>query len=176
MDANYTCELCNKTFNQKVDFTRHTNKKSPCISINKMQALTQMKETKTDNKTNLSTIFNYCLDVLRNNEHLTGDKALRTLAHLLDLRLLEPQFGQKIDIDSYAGYDSDIEPEHKAKLLNIVRFSNLVKEKEDNIPQLMKLLWDDILSVHPITKNIFLTGKGFDIQHQSTYKKLIDKL
>lgn len=176
MDANYTCELCNKTFNQKIDFTRHTNKKSPCISINKMQALTQIKETKTDNKTNLSTIFIYCLDVLRNNEHLTGDKALRTLAHLLDLRLLEPQFGEKIDIDSYAGYDSDIEPEHKAKLLNIARFSNLVKEKEDNIPQLMKLLWDDILSVHPITKNIFLTGKGFDIQHQSTYKKLIDKL
>ena len=31
-------------------------------------------------------------------------------------------------------------------------------------------------TVHPITKNIFLSGKGFDIQYQSTYKKLIDKL
>ena len=30
--------------------------------------------------------------------------------------------------------------------------------------------------MHPITKNIFLTDKGFDIQHKSTYKKLIDKL
>ena len=40
----------------------------------------------------------------------------------------------------------------------------------------MKCLWDEILSVHPVTKNIFLKGKGFDIQHQSTYKKLIDKL
>ena len=28
----------------------------------------------------------------------------------------------------------------------------------------------------PGTKNIFLKGKGFDIQHKSTYKKLIDKL
>lgn len=178
--SNYTCELCEKTFTQKIDFTRHTNKKAPCISIDKMQSLTQMKDLKTDNKTNLATIFNYCLDVLRNNEHLTGDKALRTLAHLLDLRLLEPQFGQQIDIDAYAydfsAYDDDIVEQHKAKLLKLVRFSNLVKEKEDNIPKIMKCLWDEILSVHPITKNIFLKGKGFDIQHQSTYKKLIDKL
>ena len=178
--ANYTCELCEKTFTQKIDFTRHTNKKAPCISIDKMQSLTQMKDLKTDNKTNLATIFNYCLDVLRNNEHLTGDKALRTLAHLLDLRLLEQQFGQQIDIDAYAydfsAYDDDIVEQHKTKLLKLVRFSNLVKEKEDNIPKIMKCLWDEILSVHPITKNIFLKGKGFDIQHQSTYKKIIDKL
>jgi type I restriction-modification system DNA methylase subunit len=40
----------------------------------------------------------------------------------------------------------------------------------------MKYLWDDILSNHSTTKNIFLKGKGFDIQHKSTYKKLIDKL
>ena len=38
-------------------------------------------------------IFDYCLNVLRDNEHLTGDKALRTLAHLLVLRLIEPKIG-----------------------------------------------------------------------------------
>ena len=180
MSKQYTCELCNKVFNQKIDFTRHQNKKAPCITIDKMQELTQTKEVKTDFKTNLSTIFNYCLDVLRNNEHLTGDKALRTLAHLLDLRLLEPQFGNQIDIDTYdydfSSYEDDIIEKHKAKLLSVVRFSNLAKEKEENIPKIMKCLWDEILSVHPITKNIFLKGKGFDIQQQSTYKKLIDKL
>lgn len=129
--------------------------------------------------TNLSTIFTYCLDVLRNSEHLTGDKALRTLAHLLDLRLLEPQLGI-INIDNYdydfSAYQDDIVEVHKAKLLKLVRFSNLANEKEDNIPIIMKCLWENILSVHPVTKNIFLKGKGFDIQHQSTYKKLIDKL
>ena len=128
----------------------------------------------------MKKLFNYCLDILRNSEHLTGDKALRTLAHLLDLRLLEPQFGKQIDIDNYDKYifeyDDKTNEQHKAKLLSIARFSNLVKEKEENIPQLMKFLWDDILSVNPITKNIFLKGKGFDIQHQSTYKKIIDKL
>ena len=180
MSKHYTCELCKKEFNQKIDFTRHQNKKAPCITLTEMQQISQTKEVKTEFKTNLSTIFNYCLDVLRNNEHLTGDKALRTLAHLLDLRLLEPQFGNQIDIDTYeydfSSYEDEIIEKHKAKLLSMVRFSNLAKEKEENIPKIMKCLWDEILSVHPITKNIFLKGKGFDIQHQSTYKKLIDKL
>ena len=180
MSKHYTCELCKKEFNQKIDFTRHQNKKAPCITLTEMQQISQTKEVKTEFKTNLSTIFNYCLDVLRNNEHLTGDKALRTLAHLLDLRLLEPQFGNQINIDTYeydfSSYEDEIIEKHKAKLLSMVRFSNLAKEKEENIPKIMKCLWDEILSVHPITKNIFLKGKGFDIQHQSTYKKLIDKL
>ena len=180
MSKHYTCELCKKVFNQKIDFTRHQNKKAPCITLTEMQQISQTKEVKTEFKTNLSTIFNYCLDVLRNNEHLTGDKALRTLAHLLDLRLLEPQFGNQIDIDNYdydfTSYEDVIIEKHKAKLLSMVRFSNLSKEKEENIPKIMKCLWDEILSVHPITKNIFLKGKGFDIQHQSTYKKIIDKL
>ena len=89
-----------------------------------MQQISQTKEVKTEFKTNLSTIFNYCLDLLRNNEHLTGDKALRTLAHLLDLRLLEPQFGNQIDIDTYeydfSSYEDEIIEKHKAKLLNMV--------------------------------------------------------
>ena len=180
MSKQYTCELCNKVFNQKIDFTRHKNKKAPCITIDKMQKLTQIKEEKGEFKTKLSGIFNYCLDVLRNNEHLTGDKALRTLAHLLDLRLIEHHFGNEIDIDTFeydfSSYEDEIIEKHKAKLLKMVRFSNLATEKEENIPKIMKCLWDEILSVHPITKNIFLKGKGFDIQHQSTYKKLIDKL
>ena len=112
MSKHYTCELCKKEFNQKIDFTRHQNKKAPCISLTEMQQISQTKEVKTEFKTNLSTIFKYCLDVLRNNEHLTGDKALRTLAHLLDLRLLEPKFGNQIDIDTYdydfSSYEDEI--------------------------------------------------------------------
>ena len=176
----YLCEMCNKNFKQKSDFDKHKKKKTPCISMNEIEKLTKTKEIINDNKANLTTIFKHCLDVLRDSEHLTGDKALRTLAHLLDLRLLEPQFGKTIDIDEY-NYDfSHIDPDnverHKKKLLEIVRFSKLVLEKEDNIPTNMKYLWDDILAVHPKTKNIFLKGKGFDITNQSTYKKLLTKL
>jgi type I restriction-modification system DNA methylase subunit len=176
----YSCNLCNKVFNQKIDFTRHQNKKAPCITLMEMQKITSTKEVRTDTKTALINVFKNCLNILRDNEGLTGEKALRNMAFLLTLKLIEPRFGNEIDIDNY-NYDfSHLEDEtienHKKRLLEIVRFSNLSNEKEDNIPTLMKHLWDDILSYHPTTNKIFLKGKGFDIQRQSTYRKLIDKL
>ena len=180
MSKQYSCDLCKKVFNQKIDFTRHQNKKAPCITLTEMQQISQIKEIKMDNKNTLISVFKSCLNILRDNEGLTGEKALRTLSYLLILKLLEPHFGGEINIDDYEYDFSHIEDEmiekHKNKLLEIVRFSNLSNEKEDNIPVNMKYLWDDILSNHPTTKNIFLKGKGFDIQHKSTYKKLIDKL
>jgi type I restriction enzyme M protein len=180
MSKQYSCDLCKKVFNQKIDFTRHQNKKAPCITLTEMQQISLTKEVKMDNKTTLISVFKNCLNILRDNEGLTGEKALRNMSYLLILKLLEPHFGGEIDIDNY-DYDfseyQDIDEEvHKNKLLQIVRFSNLSNEKEDSIPANMKCLWDDILSNHPVTKNIFLKGKGFDIQHKSTYKKLIDKL
>ena len=180
MSKQYSCDLCKKVFNQKIDFTRHQNKKAPCITLTEMQQISQTKDIKMDNKTTLISVFKSCLNILRDNEGLTGEKALRTMSYLLILKLLEPHFGGEIDIDNYEYDFNHIEDEmiekHKNKLLEIVRFSNLTNEKEDNIPVNMKYLWDDILSNHPTTKNIFLKGKGFDIQHKSTYKKLIDKL
>jgi type I restriction-modification system DNA methylase subunit len=135
---------------------------------------------KMDNKNKFINIFQNCLNILRDNEGLTGDKALRNMSYLLILKLIEPHFGNKIDIDNYeydfSHIDDNFVKEHKIKLLEIVRFSNLVKEKEDNIPTNIKYLWDDILSKHPATKNIFLSEKGFDIQRQTTYIKIINKL
>ncbi len=182
MTKQYVCELCKKVFSQKNDFKRHMNKKAPCITLTEIQQIVQIKEVKTDLKITLINVFKNCLNILRDNEGLTGEKALRTMSYLLILKLIEPHFGLggEIDIDNY-NYDfNHIEDEmvetHKNKLLSIVRFSNLSNEKEDNIPVNMKYLWNDILAVHPSTKKIFLKGKGFDIQHKSTYKKLIDKL
>ncbi len=181
MSKQYSCDLCKKVFNQKIDFTRHQNKKAPCISLTEIQQISQIKEIKTDNKTTLINIFKNCLNILRDNEGLTGEKALRNMSYLLILKLLEPHLGGEIDIDNYEydfNYfdDNEMIENHKKKMLKIVRFSNISNENEDNIPINIKFLWDDILSIHPSTKNIFLKGKGFDIQHKSTYKKLIDKL
>ena len=186
MSKEYSCNLCKMSFSQKIDFTRHKNKKTSCVTSSDLQQINEKKDTKEDNKTTLINIFKSCLNILRDNEGLTGEKALRTLSYLLILKLLEPHFGasqvfgDRINIDDYEYDFSHIEDsmidEYKTKLLQIARFSNLSKEKEDNISINMKYLWDDILSNHPTTKNIFLKGKGFDIQHKSTYKKLIDKL
>ena len=147
------------------------------ITVNNIQNI-QDELNKNNIKKLLKNTFDQCLDILR-VEGLTGDKALRNMSFLLILKLIEPRFGKEIDIDTYA-YNFHIDDEdielHKTKLLKIVRFSNLADEKVDNIPTNIKVLWDDILAVHPTTKSIFLKGKGFDIQYQTTYKKLINKL
>ncbi len=191
----YDCELCKKSFSQKIDFIRHKNKKAPCISISEIQRLNEtnpdillkintenqkQQNIKMDNKSTLINTFKNCLNILRDNEGLTGDKALRNMSYLLILKLIEPRIGNEINIDNYEYDLSHIEEfnvkNHKKRLLELVRFSNLATEKEMNIPINIRYLWDDILAVHPATKNIFLKGKCFDIQHQSTYKKLIDTI
>lgn len=180
MSKQYSCDLCKKVFNQKIDFTRHKNKKAPCITLIEMQEINQTKEVKMDNKTTLVNTFNNIMDLLRDNEALVGPKALLNWIPLLILKMIEPHFGNEINIDDYQYDFSHIEDvmieKHKNKLLEIVRFSNLSNEKEDNIPVNMKYLWDDILSNHPTTKNIFLKGKHLLIKNKSTYKKVIDKI
>jgi type I restriction-modification system DNA methylase subunit len=179
MTKQYSCDLCKKVFNQKNDFTRHKNKKTPCISLTEIEQIIKIKEVNSDDKTVLTNTFKYCLNILR-VEGLTGDKGLRNMSFLLILKLLESQFENEIDIDNYKYDFSHIEDEmvdnHRTKLLEIVRFSKLANEKDDNILVNIKHLWDDILSKHPSTKNIFLSGKGFDIRHKSTFRKLIDKI
>jgi type I restriction-modification system DNA methylase subunit len=129
--------------------------------------------------------FRSCLDILRDSEYLTGDKALRPLGFFLQLRLLESQFGKEIDIDNPVYYDfkeyefadnKELCDKHLAELLRLARFSYLAKVKEDNLKTYMEYLWNDILSVHPATKSVFLKGRGFELKKQTTYKKIIDKL
>jgi type I restriction-modification system DNA methylase subunit len=161
------------------DFIENQNNITSGITSSDTQLINNTNVFNIVNKSQLINVFKSCLNVLRDNEGLTGEKALRNMSYLLILKLLEPHFGAEININDY-DYDFSVEDEivekHKNKLLEIVRFSNLSNEKEDNIPVNISYLWEDILSQHPTTKNIFLKGKGFDIQHKSTYKTLIDKL
>ena len=177
----YSCELCKKVFTQKCDYTRHKIKKAPCISLEEMEQIAKAKETSNDTKSHLTSVFKSCLNVLRDNEGITGEKALKNLSYLLILKLIEPHIGNEINIDDYeydfaSHFDESVIEVNKKRLLAISRFTKLADEKEENIPVIMKYLWDIILSVHPTTKNIFLKDKGFDIRHQSSYKKIIEKL
>ena len=177
----YTCELCKKEFQQKGDLTKHKKKKTPCIPMDEIQRLVQAKEVKSDIKSVLEKLFNQLLNIVRDNDGLTGENALVNISYFLTLKLIEPQINEnRINLDDHSYDLSHIEDHlvdsHKQKLLYMARFSHLSNEKEENIPTLMKNLWDDILSQHPTTQNIFLKDKGFDLRRASSYKKIIDKL
>ena len=181
----YVCELCQKVFTQKIDHTRHMKKKNACVSLETLQEIIQtehvVRQTINDEKNQLINIFKACLNILRDNEGLTGEKALRTLSHLLTWKLLEQHFGGEINVDEYEYkfeeyFEDEVLEHNKNRLLLCVRFSNLINENEENLPNIMKYIWDIILSEHPSTKNVFLKGDGFKIQRQTSYKRLLNKL
>jgi len=179
MSKKYSCELCKITFDKKINLTNHKKSKGLCIPSVEIDQIKKIDEYNMDKKSELKTTFKNCLDILR-SEGLVGEKALRNLSYFLILKLIEPHFGVEIDIDEHdydlSHIDIDKVVNYKKRLLEIVRISGLAIEKEDNLKPNLKLLWDDILSEHPKTSNIFLKGKGFDIQYTSTYKKIIDKI
>lgn len=130
------------------------------------------------NKDALKRNFLSLLDILR-IDALTGEKALRNMSYLLTLKLLEPQFGpDKIDIDNtehYVNLVTNETPEIVQRLLRATRFSTLTQESEENLANILRHVWDYVLSEHPATRNIFLSNKKFDVKHHSTFKRLIDK-
>ena len=131
------------------------------------------------NKNNLQNLFNQCFDILR-SENIIGEKALRTFAYLLILKLIEPKLDKEINIydHDFEFEDADVEisEEMAKKLLKYTKFSVIASENEENIPKCMKYVWEYVLAVHPKTKDIFIKGKGFDIEHQETYKRLFTEL
>jgi type I restriction-modification system DNA methylase subunit len=120
-------------------------------------------------------MFKNCLNILRDNEHLTGDKALRNLAYFLVLRLIEP----KIDEMGMMDYDypfDEYDEEDREKIMSCLKFSELISNKEENYLFLLKPLWECVLTEHPKTKDIFSKDNFFNIKNQSTFKKIFKKL
>lgn len=129
----------------------------------------------SNNVQNLRIMFKNCLNILRDNEHLTGDKALRNLAYFLVLRLIEP----KIDEMGMMDYDypfDEYDEEDREKIMSCLKFSVLISNKEENYLFLLKPLWECVLTEHPKTKDIFSKDNFFNIKNQSTFKKIFKKL
>lgn len=172
--ATLTCDLCNKTFSQKNDFTRHKNKKKSCVSLGKMMEITQTIQTTTNTKSSIISVFKSCLNVLRDSEGFTGVKALGNINKLFILKLIEPRIiNKEINLDDYSEYTINDEAT-KIKLLKLARFSNLSSDAD--IVNNIACLWRDILSIHPKTKQFYVSGKGFDIINNSTFVALITKI
>lgn len=171
----HTCESCKVIFTRKNDLTKHN--KIQCNKLPDEQKIT-IYEVENNEKSKFKNMFIRFLDLLRNAEAITGEKALRNISYLLTLKLIEPHIGNEIKIDEYDFDFSFVDnPElYRTRLMNVVRFSNLSSIPEENLTINLKDLWEDVLSVHPATCQIFMRGKGFDIKGQKTFKIIIDDI
>jgi type I restriction enzyme M protein len=172
----YNCGFCQKEFKQKNDYLRHRNRKTPCIRMDNLRDIAMRKQQNNSNMSTLKAFYSKCFNILRDNEHLTGDKALRNLSYLLILKLLEPKLNE-INFRCYDDYNFDIEDDEEIEeLFKFTRFSYLGESKEVDIQSQLNAVWDQILSQHSKTKEIFIRKKGFDIKRKETYKKLIKEI
>jgi type I restriction enzyme M protein len=130
-----------------------------------MQQMEQDKEV-------LKNTYKTCLDILR-TDGITGDKALRNMTYFFILKLIEPKLDTEIKIQE-CNYDLD--DEQLEKHMALVRFSDIVKLKDDSLHASIECLNNNILAVHPSTCKLFKEGRLPDIVNQSTYRRLLNKL
>lgn len=172
----YECETCKQVFTRKLDYNKH--KKTPCVN----NEVDDNIIIGNDDKAILTNIFKACLNILRDNEAITGTKALQNISYFIILRLIEPQIDSEYinynyDFSDYVYYDDEEQTlKLKKVLLHNLKFSNLVNEKDEDIPKILSDIWYYILSQHPKTKSLYLQSKTFDLKHMSTYRRLINKL
>jgi type I restriction enzyme S subunit len=181
--SKYTCSLCQKVFAQKIDFTRHTNKKAPCISIAQIQEMQKADtgiESYDEKVSQISRILYSCHNILRDREGITGEKALRNITNIVVLKAL----GKYLEDEDHMGLltypydfsDSGFSEEQRQTILSYVYFDNLLKMKEDNIKNNIGVFWDIVLSQNPFTSKIFQKGMSFDIGSSSTFSALFSKI
>ena len=171
--TSYKCELCNKIFKQKIDYTRHKNKKTPCVSIDKLTKIIKKDENKKCIEDSLQTLFKSCMNIFRDYEGIVGNKALSDFTILLILKILE-----KKDIDISDNYldEDDGEQEWLEILYKCFRLSNLILEKVEDIPQIINSIITDILPKHKQTKGLFPSSIKFNIKKGKTFQVLIKNI
>jgi restriction endonuclease S subunit len=151
------CDLCHKEFKRNSDLTKHKNRKTPCVLSPKIDtSLENSKETMSSKNSELITILKNCFDILRDNEHLVADKALRNVSYFLSLKLINPYL--------VSGGNANIKysKEFACSSDNIIITSNIV---------LVKYLYYYLFLNIEILENGF---KGSGIKHIS--KEYIQKI
>lgn len=176
----YTCERCSKTFDQKIDYKRHCERKTSCVDATKLHELEEKKrqEMERDETKKLAVLFGRCMDILRDSETIVEKKALQNFTYLLTLKLIEPLLGREINLDDH---DYQLDESESAKYVEklkkkYVPFSKLCDCKTENLSIMIDAIWKTILSQHPQTKAIFQPGKKFDIKKSTTFRALLTEL
>ncbi len=173
----YTCEKCNTVFTKKLDYNKHIKE----CNTELVEPVIMANTVELNIKGRLKQVLLSCLNILRDSEGITGEKALKNLTYLLVLKLIEPKIGNEIDIDEYHYHYYNVMSSEKIEqlkplLLKWSRFTNIVDEPIDNIDNAFNLLCKFILSNHNITNHIFIKQESFDIKSSNTYKRLCNKL
>ncbi len=148
-------------------FNKNTNE-IPQIAIAETIKVEEVAILPSDSKeaAMLKTMFARFEQMLY-NEGTVGTKAREDIIDLMILRMLEPYFeNNTIDILDIAKYAYD-EIEINQNNVKYVMLSNLSKLKTEEVRSELKRVWNNVLCVHPLTKQIFSKEKFLNIKSDS---------
>src|SRR3989338_6465714 len=172
----YTCELCGKEYKQKNDWLRHCKKKNACI---KPEVVKELKDVIVSNSTDIYAFFKSCLDVFY-RDGIVGQDALKNLTYFLFLKTAKRHYKTHIDIYNKECYNFGNSQKDKYAMYlidnKLIELENMQKSKDDDIFQHYQIMWEKILSQHPITKKIFIENDFFGFNKISMFRKLLYKL
>jgi predicted RNA methylase len=151
---------------------RRTSFRNGCIMASRAASPTTDRQTATrcpNDRPRLVSLLRYLLDVLRDNEHLVGHSALRVMSNLVTLKMLEPRL-RVLRLERVA-YSSDVHDLHR-----FADVAYLGSCDQANLPYVMDLLWEQVLSRHEETRELFPPGASFGIRRHATYVAAVTRL
>jgi type I restriction enzyme S subunit len=189
----HQCDLCNKVFKLKTDLERHKEKKTPCVSADKIiekhkNEIIENKNTAEDLK-KLKKFFDDCHNVLRDKEGMIGLKALNNISMLLFLKFVNNNVKDNtidlLNIEKYRGKEGEKNQDFQ-KYKEYIKYCDITKIVEDGklkvdineLPIIIEYIFKHVLQHHPKTCNIF-RDEIPTIKGEKTYDKIIkdmDKL
>lgn len=193
----YPCEHCKRVFWQKNDYTRHINKKYPCVTKEQLkdlkdEELVELKEkmTEIDALKFLESFFNKIKDLLRDQESITSNRALDVITDFLFLRLLNyemenndemnfitKKYNQKVKINNY---DCDIDKYKKYfKWVELMKLIELIDKDSSNqgnkqllVDVITHIIFGGIFKFNEHTREIY-KNRRFFIKKFTTIQRLI---
>lgn len=166
----YTCDKCNKKFNQKSDYDRHSSRKNPCVPIyiiserdNTIQELIQRineKEKIIKEKDNIIKEKDY---IIKDKEHIIKDKEYIIKEQNFEIR--EHNFEIRELKSKISGFENIISQKNEI----IKTYSSLKKDQietlishkdnlyKENIETFLRTLktYDNIQEVHSYINSIY---------------------
>lgn len=188
--STFPCDLCNKVFKLKTDLERHKEKKTPCVTADKIveKHKNEILETKikVEDVNKIKKFFEECHNILRDKEGIIGMKALNNISMLLFLKFINNSVKEGtidlLNIEKYRGKEGEKDQGFQ-KYKNYIKYCDMTKIIEDGkfkvdineIPIIIEYIFRHILQRHPKTSNIF-KDEIPTIKYEKTYEKILKDL
>lgn len=151
------------------------------------QDLNNDNDVKSESTKKILMLIDKAHNLLYNEENITGDNALNDIMNLLFIRLLQPLLSDKekegkIDLLNKSHYEKCFDEDDLDDIFNCFKDLNYLiskptKEIRDNKHTTDKIRqMGEILSVHPVTAQIFTEINFLKMKKTSTIKRLIDEI